>query len=128
MTDFKKHENVIISGSLVSWGQQWQSAFDLAIFIYLHQASRMKRLEKREVERYGNKLLTDPQTQSNSKAFIDWAAKYDEPAFTGRSLKIHNEWTELLCSPVIRLDGKMELKNKIEKMLVQITIIAKAQE
>lgn len=119
-SDFKKYENIIISGSMVSWGKQWEKAFDLAIFIYLNSDTRIKRLEKREIERYGNKLLTDKKTQLDSKAFLEWARKYEQPNFMGRSLKIHNDWIKLLDCPVLRIDGKKELNNKNEKVLEKI--------
>ena len=65
--DFKKFENVVVSGSMVSWGKEWETAFDLAIFIQLENTERMERLKKRETQRYGEKLLTDKKTQKNSK-------------------------------------------------------------
>jgi uridine kinase len=57
--DFEKHKNIIISGSLVSWGNEWQTLFDLAIFIQLNDKKRMERLEKREIDRNGEKLQYD---------------------------------------------------------------------
>lgn len=119
-TDFKQNKNVIISGSMVSWGEQWKNLFDLAIFIYLDSNIRMERLKKREIERYGNKLITDKQTQLDSKAFLEWAIKYEDPNFTGRSLKVHNEWIELLNCKVLRIDGEMRLNSKIEKVVAEI--------
>ncbi len=69
--DFEQFENVIVSGSMVSWGKEWETSFDLTIFIRLDNEERMKRLKKREVERYGGKLLTDKNIQQNSKAFLE---------------------------------------------------------
>jgi len=119
-TDFKKFENVALSGSMVSWGKEWESLFDLAIFIHLKNSIRMERLEKREIARYGNKLLTDKQTQLASKAFLEWANKYEDPDFEGRSSKVHNEWVKLLDCRVLKIDGKMELERKIETIIAEI--------
>ena len=52
LTDFEKHENAIVSGSLISWGTYWQTAFDLVVFVTLDKEIRMQRLQQREVERY----------------------------------------------------------------------------
>ncbi|WP_299216672.1 AAA family ATPase [uncultured Aquimarina sp.] len=119
-TDFEKFENIIISGSLVSWGKEWETLFDLAVFIRLDHKERMIRLEKRETERYGEKLLTDKKIQGNSKAFLEWANQYENPNFDGRSLRIHNDWIKLLDCEILRIDGKMELNDKIEKVLTKI--------
>ncbi|WP_299246784.1 AAA family ATPase [uncultured Aquimarina sp.] len=119
-TDFKKFANVIVSGSMVSWGKEWESAFDLAIFIQLENTERMERLKKRETERYGEKLLTDKNIQQNSKAFLEWANQYENPNFDGRTLKIHNKWIELLNCKVLRLSGATELNSKVEIILNEI--------
>ncbi|WP_299256197.1 AAA family ATPase [uncultured Aquimarina sp.] len=118
--DFKKFENVIICGSMVSWGKEWETSFDLAIFLYLNNSKRIERLEKRETERYGEKLLTDKKIKQNSKAFLEWAKQYENPNFNGRSLKIHNDWIELLTCEVLRINGEMELNNKVEKVITKI--------
>ncbi|WP_350289284.1 AAA family ATPase [uncultured Croceitalea sp.] len=118
--DFKKFENVIVSGSMVSWGKEWETAFDLAIFIQLENKERIERLKRREIERYGEKLATNNIIQQNSKAFLEWADQYENPNFDGRSLKVHNEWIKLLDCEVLKLDGKSELNNNAEKVLSQI--------
>ncbi|MFD2562103.1 AAA family ATPase [Aquimarina rubra] len=122
--DFQKYKNVIISGSMVSWGKEWETIFDLAIFIHLDNEERMHRLYQREKQRYGEKLYTDQKIQQTSKAFLDWANEYENPDFEGRSLKIHMNWMESLDCKVLRINGKMILKNKTEKVLTEINNMA----
>lgn len=112
-TDFNQHTNVVVSGSLVSWGKEWETAFDLAVFIHLQNTERMQRLTKRENQRYGEKLLTDKKIQQNSKAFLAWANQYENPDFNGRSLKVHNNWIKLLNCKVLRIDGAIPLAKKV---------------
>ncbi|MCF6222138.1 MAG: AAA family ATPase [Flavobacteriaceae bacterium] len=121
--DFEKFENVIVSGSMVSWGKEWETSFDLAIFIYLNNTVRIQRLENRETERYGEKLLTNKTMQRDSKAFLKWANQYENPNFTGRSLKIHNDWIALLKCDILRIDGGVELKDKMEIILTKIVFL-----
>ncbi|MEQ9299801.1 MAG: hypothetical protein RIF33_14605 [Cyclobacteriaceae bacterium] len=118
--DFHRYENVTVSGSLVSWGKQWESAFDLAVFIYLQPEVRLQRLVIREQQRYGDRLQTDQKTKQTSIDFLEWAEQYDDPDFTGRSLTIHNQWIESLTFPVLKLDGDMELMQKAEAVLQAI--------
>ena len=70
MVDFNKSDNVVVSGSLVSWGKEWERVFDLAVFMRLENKERMERLKKREVKRYGKSLFTDKKIQENSFANI----------------------------------------------------------
>lgn len=118
--DFEKHQNVIISGSMVSWGKEWETAFDLAIFIGLENNIRMERLKKREIERYGTQLVSDKNIRKSSEAFLEWANQYENPNFDGRSLKIHNSWIKLLNCNVLRIDGDTELNIKTDYVLNEI--------
>lgn len=118
---FEAHESVIISGSMVSWGKQWESAFDLAVFLYLPPEIRMERLRNRETERYGKLLQTDEPTISSSKAFLAWAAKYDDPDFEGRSLTIHNQWIKKLTCPVLRIEGDTTVSERVALVLDEIS-------
>jgi len=118
--DFEKFRNIVLSGSMVSWGKEWETSFDLAIFIRLDNDERMKRLEKREIIRYGEKLLTNKKNQRDSKAFLEWANQYENPNFDGRSLKVHNDWIKLLKCDILRIDGGVELKDKMKIVLTKI--------
>ncbi|NAY91726.1 AAA family ATPase [Muricauda sp. JGD-17] len=118
--DFKKYGNVVVSGSLVSWGKEWESAFDMAVFMRLENTERMQRLKKREKERYGEKLLTDEKTRQISKNFLEWANQYENPKFTGRSLKVHMKWMESLGCEVLKMDGQMEIGEKTNILLQRI--------
>ena len=118
LRDFRNHKNAIVSGSLVSWGAYWETAFDFAFFIYLPMEIRMKRLEKREIERYGDLLFTDRATRENSNAFLDWAQRYDDENFKGRSKHIHEEWKKFLSCPVLKLMGELELKVQVDKIFL----------
>ena len=115
--DFWAKENSIISGSMVSWGKEWEKAFDLAVFLYLPTALRMQRLKQREKERYGKQLQTNPIFLAQSNAFLEWANKYDEATFPGRSLTIHEAFMERLTCPVIRIEGATPLEESVEQVL-----------
>jgi adenylate kinase family enzyme len=119
-TDFKKYQNVTVSGSMISWGKEWETAFDLAVFIRLENNERMERLKKRETKRYGENLLNNKKIQQNSKAFLEWADQYENPNFDGRTLKVHNTWIELLNCKTLMIDGKKELNYNVKKVMLEI--------
>ncbi|MEM9884692.1 MAG: AAA family ATPase [Bacteroidota bacterium] len=104
---FLNHENVIISGSLVTWGAFWNSAFDLGAFLSLPKAIRMDRLRKREQERYGKTLETDQAIKEKSKAFLAWAGKYDDEKFNGRTITQHRKWISMLNCEVLEIHGDL---------------------
>lgn len=104
---FEAHNDVIISGSLVTWSTYWNTAFDLAVFLKLPKAIRMRRLLNREIERYGEMLKTNPIISAKSKAFLEWAEKYDAEDFDGRSIRQHKQWMSVMSYAVLELDGDL---------------------
>lgn len=115
--DFEAERSVILSGSMMTWGEYWKSAFDLAVFLLIPPKIRMKRLEKRESKRYGKLLKTDKTTILNSKTFMEWAAKYDDPDFDGRSITQHSNWIKLLKCPVVRIERDYSTEEQINHLL-----------
>ena len=115
--DFERHEDIIVSGSLVSWGNYWKTAFDLVVFVTLDKTIRMQRLQQREKERYGDTLETDPISQERSQAFLAWAARYDDPTFTGRSIKVHRDWLATFSCKVIEVDSIVSTEKNTAKVL-----------
>lgn len=95
----------VLSGSLVGWGDPLMPRFDLVVFLYTPADVRMSRLRTREAARYGAAIEPGGIMRENSRAFLEWAARYDEPHFDGRSLAVHNRWLAAQSAPVQRLDG-----------------------
>ncbi len=118
--DYQENDSVIISGSLVTWGAHWQSAFDLAIFLLIPPEARMKRLANREMERYGNLLKTDENKRLNSKAFLDWAKKYDDEQFDGRSIRQHRAWIKVLQCPTLIIEGDTTNDQRLDLVIAKI--------
>lgn len=118
--DFLAHENVIISGSLVTWGEYWNTAFDLAVFLYIPQETRLERLKKREQAMYGDAFFTDPQIIKNFHAFIDWAKQYDDLSFEGRNITQHKNWIKTLSCKTLEMEGDMTNEERMQRLLEEI--------
>ena len=119
---FLAHENCIISGSMVSWGKEWASAFDLYVFLYLPPAIRMQRLKDREIERYGKRLIRDEKIRKESKAFLEWASQYDDGTFQGRSLGIHLDWIKVLEGKVLKIEGDTTVEERVDLVIKQLDL------
>ncbi|MFC5044323.1 AAA family ATPase [Aquimarina hainanensis] len=121
--DYSLHPSVVLSGSLVSWGPEWEHAFELAVFLYIPPGIRLERLRKREELRYGTSLNTDIAIRKNSSDFLNWAAQYDDPNFEGRSISIHHQWIQKLSCPVLKIEGDTTRKDRLHSTLEQIHIL-----
>jgi adenylate kinase family enzyme len=109
----------VLSGSLVGWAQELETAFDLVIFVLTPTPIRLERLRKREELRYGEgPTSVGGSKYEDTKAFFEWAANYDDPSFDGRSRALHEAWLQTLKCQIIRVDGTRsinELVNEIVK-------------
>ncbi len=110
---YEKYSDVVISGSLVTWGTFWNTAFDLGVFLYVPLATRIERLKKRELERYGPSFYEDPKTIKKSADFLAWASKYDDSTFQGRSIMQHRKWIDLLSCEVLEITGDLSNNDRL---------------
>ena len=100
----KEHQKCVISGSLCGWGDVFIPRFDLVVFVDTPTDIRIKRLEKRETERFGERIFKSGDMYENHIDFIEWAKGYDANN-DGRCRKVHEEWFKLLQCPLLRVDG-----------------------
>ncbi len=118
--DIEGLERWVLSGSVCGWGDLLIHRFDLAIFLYLPRDIRMKRLEDRELERYGDAILPGHPQHKIFTDFMEWAFRYDEGGEDMRSLKLHEAWAKTLACPVLRIFGDYSVAEKIEMARVHI--------
>lgn len=111
------HPNHIVGGSLVSWGDEWLSAFDLVVFLYVPPEVRIQRLKNREFERYGDVIYTDSKRIEAYQKFLEWAEAYDTNAPTGRTLHVHEAWISKVTCPVLQIRGDTTVAQRIDLIL-----------
>ncbi|WP_235207450.1 hypothetical protein [Halomonas salina] len=76
------NSRLVVSGSVMSWGEEVEDGFDAIIFLTAPTQTRLERITQRDLQRYGS---VDP-------GFLEWAAQYDAGVMTGRSLGRHEKW------------------------------------
>ena len=109
-----EHEEVVISGSLVDWGNELIPLFTLAIRVETDTSMRIARLRARERERFGSRIDPGGDMYENHMKFIKWAASYDEGSPDMRSKAKHDEWQKLLSCPVVLVDGSLPVEINLE--------------
>lgn len=95
----------VLSGSLVGWSAGIAPHFDAIVFLRLDPRTRMGRLHARETARYGAQIAPGGARHDAHLSFMDWAAGYDDPSFTGRSFAQHRDWLARQTCPVLELDS-----------------------
>ncbi|MEK3981443.1 hypothetical protein MKY37_20740 [Psychrobacillus sp. FSL K6-2836] len=115
--DLSIYENFVLSGALCGWGDEFKSCFDLVIFLWIPQNVRLKRLQQREFQRYGNEILAGGSKHGQSKAFLEWASLYDEAGMEVRSKMLHEQWMSDLICPILRIEGDYTVKERVDLVL-----------
>lgn len=108
----------ILGGSVIDWGEAVFPAFDLVVFLWIPPSIRMARLKKRELERYGTVIYTDPGRKQQYEDFLAWAADYDHgTGIANRTLQAHERWMQQLGCPVLQLRGDYTTEERVKQVM-----------
>ncbi|MDE5598647.1 MAG: AAA family ATPase [Lachnospiraceae bacterium] len=118
--EMESAKNVVISGSLVDWGDELIPFFDLAIRLVTDTNIQMERLKKREREKFGERIAPGGDMYESHLEFLEWAKEYDTGSIDMRSKAKHDEWQKLLQCPQIVLDGAGDLDENFRVVKVEI--------
>ena len=114
--DIEAFDNVVISGSLVDWGDVLIPYFTLAVRIEMDPEIRIARLIEREKRRYGSRIEPEGDLYEKHLEFVAWAKKYDTAGTDIRSRSMHDEWQKLLTCEILNLDGADTVENHFTKV------------
>jgi adenylate kinase family enzyme len=117
LMDINGLDSWVLSGSILKWGDPLIPFFTLAIFVTLPPDTRLERLRKREVERYGQRIMLGGDMYESSQAFLEWAKGYDHAGLETRSLVAHQQWMKHLPCPVIHLESSQSVEAMLEHTL-----------
>ena len=112
--DIQRHDHVVISGSLVDWGDEFIPLFTLAIRVETDTDIRLQRLNRREREKFGSRIDFGGDMYENHLEFIKWAASYDHGGMDMRSKAKHDDWQKKLICPLLFVDGNMLVSENYE--------------
>lgn len=120
--DIERYDNVVISGSLVDWGDELIPLFTLAIRVETDTNIRLERLKIREQEKFGSRINIGGDMYDQHIKFINWAASYDDGGIDMRSKAKHDDWQKQLVCPLILVDGSIPLAKNFELIKKEINI------
>lgn len=115
MSDISQGEFFVMAGSMSSFNTPFIPLFDLAVHINAPVKIRLTRINEREYERFGDRILKGGDLFENHQRFLDSSAGYD---FHGSPcLKEHEEWTKSLPCKVICVNGEDDLSDSMERIV-----------
>lgn len=115
-----KSDGWIISGSCHGWANEFVKEAELLVFVSAPTEVRLKRLMTREADRFGARILSGGDMFDIHKAFLAWAAEYDNPIFEGRSRTGHEKWLAQQARSICRLDGCQKSDDLVQRILAHM--------
>ena len=115
MSDISQSEFFVMAGSMDSFSTPFVPLFDLAIHITASIEVRLARINKREYERFGERILEGGDLYENHQKFLNLSARYDSDG--SPSMKTHEQWANSLPCKVIRINGEDSLSNSVELII-----------
>jgi adenylate kinase family enzyme len=112
MTDISKGTHFVMAGSMDSFNKSFVPLFDLAIHITASIDTRIARINKREYEAYGERILEGGDMYEGHCYFIDNSTRYDTDG--SPCMSTHAQWADSLPCKVLRLNGDEELSKNVE--------------
>lgn len=109
LSNMKKHGSFVMSGDISGWGQEFITGFDLVIFLTAPTDIRLKRIEKRENERWGDRVRQGGDMHDSQQKFREFAASRDIPQLEQKA--------SLYSCPILRVDSTKTLKKNIDEIL-----------
>ncbi len=122
--DLTTYDKWVLSGSLCGWGDIFIRYFELVIYLWIPSDIRLGRLQDREWERYGADMEPGGKRYLSHKAFMEWAAKYDNGGPEIRSRALHEAWLANLTCPVLKLEGDMTVEAHTDAVLGKLKALS----
>lgn len=110
----------VLSGALDGWGDLAIAGADLIVFLLTPTPLRLARIRRREAEKFGPRIKPGGDMAPSHAQFLKWAASYDEPYFSGRSLTRHRNWLATRPEPVLELSGTTALDEMLAQVLARL--------
>jgi hypothetical protein len=101
-------------------GAEFIAKADIFVFLTAPADLRFHRLVRREKERFGRRIEIGGDMYETHSNFLAWAAAYDHPENSGKSLVTHEIWLSQQTTPVCRLNGAQPVDVSVQEIILKM--------
>jgi len=105
-----EYQKIVISGSLVGFGEDIKQAVNLFVFINLDIKTRLDRINKREFKRFKERILPGGDLHEKHLEFLRWVSDYETNPEYIRSRKQHLLWLKDVKVPILKVTEELTIK------------------
>ncbi len=100
----------VIAGSLIGIADELKPKIDLFVYINLDKEIRIKRIQEREENRFGERIKPGGDLYEQHQSFLQWVSDYEDNPETKRSRRQHLLWLEDVTVPILRITYELSLE------------------
>ena len=105
-------EHFVMAGSMYSFHEHFDPYFELVVYLQTDTKIRLERVQKRELQLFGNRILEGGDMYEAHQKFLEDVAGY-EKGIGASTLQQHKEWIDTLQCKILNLDGGRELEENV---------------
>jgi shikimate kinase len=109
LDDMIKYENFVFSAVIADFGDEILRLFDIAVLLEAPLEERMRRIKKRDFDRFGERILPDGDLYESQQCFYK--------KVLSRSGNYVEKFVEMLGCPILRFDGTKECESTAEEII-----------
>ncbi len=100
----RKHDSYVFAAVKGDYGIE-KHDYDYVILIDVPKKIRLKRINQRSYEKFGNRVMPGGDLYENERKFVDMVSK--------RSKNYVDDWLETLDCPIIKINGTKRIEENI---------------
>ncbi len=112
----QSHDSWILSGSVCSWGVT-ELQFTHAVFLDVGNALRMRRLNARERQRFGNRIDIGGDMHEENVGFMKWATSYETGSLSERSLSLERRFVSQYCAQLLEVHEEHSVDDLVDSIV-----------
>ncbi len=112
--ELNKSTKAVISGAFVGWGDVFKDKVDLFIYMHLPLDVRLSRIQKREENRFKERVLPGGDLYLQHLDFLNWVSLYEELDQSKRSMAQHQQWLKNINKPLITINKELTIDELLE--------------
>lgn len=109
LKDMRKDKNFVLAAVKADYGQEVASFLNYAVYVTVPKAIRMKRVEDRALQKFGDRVCIGGDLHEKEKRFFDMVEQRPEN-YVG-------EWLETIGIPIVKVDGLKPIEYNTEVIM-----------
>jgi len=114
--ELANHPRSVISGAFVGWGDEFKKQVDLFVYLHLPLAVRLKRIQRREENRFGARVLPGGDLHRQHLDFLEWVSQYETNSKDIRGQKQHEQWLKDVNVPIVRITDVLSVPELLKRL------------